>query len=121
MIIKAAIRAYIAFFPTCNGCDICLAAEVKEDMPAGAKVANSDLERSQDEPELDEDICSSEQESDEDEDGDLPTFEFRFETAKLLIELDDKTEAATKACTAHLHFPLVSKSGPSIQEELLLN
>ncbi|BDA44049.1 probable assembly chaperone of rpl4 [Coccomyxa sp. Obi] len=71
-------------------------AEVTEEMPAEAKVANSDPERSQDEPELDEDTGRSEQESDEDEDGDLPTFEFRFETAKLLIELDDKTEAATQ-------------------------
>lgn len=46
--------------------------------------------------ELDENVGSTEEE-DEYEDDDLPTFEFRFETAKLLIELDDKTHAATKA------------------------
>lgn len=85
--------------------DLYLAAEVREEMPTGAKVANSDPERSHDEPELDEDTGGSEQESDEDEDADLPTFEFRFETAKLLIELDDKIEAATKACTAPWALP----------------
>ena len=46
---------------------------------------------------------------DEEEEGDdegMPSFEFRFETAKLLLELDDKTDAAvavrTRACATML-------------------
>ena len=36
----------------------------------------------------------------EDLEEQLPSFEFRFETAKLLIELDDTTEAAVQVLTA---------------------
>lgn len=39
---------------------------------------------------------SDEAEEDEEEDN-MPSFEFRFETAKLLIELDNETDAAIQA------------------------
>ena len=35
---------------------------------------------------------------DEEDDDNLPSFEFRVETAKLLIELDEDNHAATQVC-----------------------
>ncbi len=77
-------------------------ASAKEMEQEDAGVGTSG-EQGTSEPELDEDIDSSEEEDDYDDD-ELPTFEFRFETAKLLIELDDKTHAATMACSLLLPF-----------------
>ncbi|EIE25825.1 TPR-like protein [Coccomyxa subellipsoidea C-169] len=77
-------------------------ASAKEMEQEDAGVGTSG-EQGTSEPELNEDIDSSEEEDDYDDD-ELPTFEFRFETAKLLIELDDKTHAATKACSLLLPF-----------------
>lgn len=64
----------------------------------------------QEEPELpkeghdEEQDCGIEGEEEEDaDDDDLPSFEFRFETAKLLIELDDSTHAAVEVCTASVY------------------
>lgn len=50
-------------------------------------------------PELDQDT-DEDGDWNEEEDGDdnLPSFEFRVETAKLLIELDEDNHAATQVC-----------------------
>lgn len=47
----------------------------------------------------------NEAEEEEEEEENMPSFEFRFETAKLLIELDDKTDTAIQACHMQLAFP----------------
>ena len=61
---------------------------------AGQEAGMSEEEEEEEaEEEGEEDLEEEEEEEDED---DLPSFEFRFETAKLLIELDDKTHAATE-------------------------
>ncbi|KAK9915673.1 hypothetical protein WJX75_002503 [Coccomyxa subellipsoidea] len=69
--------------------------EKEQEPDPGEAMVDASEQEGPAEPELDENVGSSEEE-DEYEDDDLPTFEFRFETAKLLIELDDKTHAATK-------------------------
>ena len=52
-----------------------------------------------------QDGSESMSEAAEDLEEQLPSFEFRFETAKLLIELDDTTEAAVQVAPA-LSIPL---------------
>lgn len=62
-----------------------------------AKMSTHGEDEGQTEPEIEEEAGSSEEEM-EDDFAEMPSFEFRFETAKLLIELDDDTTAATKVC-----------------------
>ena len=49
-------------------------------------------------PRLEQDTDEDSHWDDEEDDDNLPSFEFRVETAKLLIELDEDTHAATQVC-----------------------
>ena len=71
--------------------------EDKQAPPLLPPEGETGAEHSQPEPEQDTDE-GSEWEEDEEDDDSLPSFEFRVETAKLLIELDEDNHAATQVC-----------------------
>ena len=68
---------------------------------ADQHASNSRMEEdtSNDRPEIDDETGShyDSDEGDDEEEDNMPSFEFRFETAKLLIELEDNTDAAIQA------------------------
>lgn len=61
------------------------------------------------EPEQDTDEDDWDEDEDEDDDA-LPSFEFRVETAKLLIELDEDNYAATQVPSGPAHCCCISLS-----------
>jgi hypothetical protein len=61
-------------------------------------LADSDSDKDEEEEEKDM------EEDDQDLDAQLPSFEFRFETAKLLIELDETTEKAVLVSSSVSHW-----------------
>jgi len=103
------------------------ATDAHPEAAAAGKTGDDPLAAADKEPELEEHLSDGEEADDDYEEEDdqegLPSFEFRFETAKLLIELDDDTDAALQACplpllccnlhqwssrccnTEHVHFP----------------
>ena len=84
------------------------AGEEASGAPHAAGVGNggaSGAAAGQEEPEVPDEGDGEEQDGEgegeeEEADDDLPSFEFRFETAKLLIELDDNTHAAVEVRAA---------------------